>query len=200
MKQLIISLLTIKLIQYSTYGEPQCGTWTYNRSGWCPGSLAEVYEYSLNDYIADTTVKLFYELDPSYIDECHPNYPDCVNGQNFCPNCSAADNPILRVSGKVVTYSNEIAALSTIYNVNVDEHKAPFEVGLFPNPATDALRLTTDYDKGFVCVHIVNMQGQEVRNFVFEGSTILDISDLAPGMYFVNVIGGQLVTKKLVVR
>ena len=84
--------------------------------------------------------------------------------------------------------------------VGVKELQAPFEVGLYPNPATDVLRLTTDYDKGKVCVHIVNMQGQEVRNFVFEGSTIIDISDFAPGMYFVNVIGGQLVTKKLVVK
>ena len=176
----------------------QAGTWTYNRSGWCPGSLAMVWDYSLDKYIESGKVKLFYELDPTYIDECHPNFPDCVNGQNFCPNCLAADNPILRVSGKIVTYSNDVSA---IYNAaDLIEHKDPFKVGLFPNPATDALRLTTDYDKGYVCVHIVNMQGQEVRNFVFEGSTTIDISDFAPGMYFVNIIGGQVVTKKLVVR
>ena len=180
--------------------QPQAGTWTYNRSGWCPGSLAMVWDYSLDEYIEGSKVKLFYELDPSYIDECHPNYPDCVNGQNNCPNCLAADNPILRVSGMVVTYSNEITSVYKTSGVGVKELQAPFEVGLYPNPATDVLRLTTDYDKGKVCVHIVNMQGQEVRNFVFEGSTIIDISDFAPGMYFVNVIGGQLVTKKLVVK
>ena len=159
-----------------------------------------VWDYSLDEYIEGSKVKLFYELDPSYIDECHPNYPDCVNGQNNCPNCLAADNPILRVSGMVVTYSNEITSVYKTSGVGVKELQAPFEVGLYPNPATDVLRLTTDYDKGKVCVHIVNMQGQEVRNFVFEGSTIIDISDFAPGMYFVNVIGGQLVTKKLIVK
>ena len=178
--------------------QPQAGTWTYNRSGWCPGSLAMVWDYSLDEYIADSTINLFYQLDPSYIDECHPNHPDCVNGQNYCSNCLAADNPILRVSAKVVTYSNNVDAIYV--TAGVEENKAPFEVGLFPNPATDALRLTTDYDKGYVCVHIVNMQGQEVRNFVFEGTATIDISDFAPGMYFVNVIGGQVVTKKLVVR
>ena len=178
--------------------QPQAGTWTYNRSGWCPGSLALVWDYSLDKYLSAGEANLFYELDPSYIDECHPNYPDCVNGQNSCPNCLAADNPILRVSGKVVTYSNNA---NTMTNVStLIDHKDPFEVGLFPNPANDVLRLTTDYDKGKVCVHIVNMQGQEVRNFVFEGSTTIDISDFASGMYFVNVIGGQLVTKKLVVK
>ena len=176
----------------------QKGTWSYDRSGWCPGSLAMVWDYSLDEYIETGKIRLFYELDPSYVDECHPNYPGCVNGQNFCPNCLAADNPILRVSGKIVTYSNDISA---IYNAaELVEHKAPFEVGLFPNPANDVLRLTTDYDKGYVCVHIVNMQGQEVRNFVFSESAIIDISDFAPGMYFVNVIGGELVTKKLIVK
>lgn len=44
------------------------------------------------------------------------------------------------------------------------------------------------------------MQGQEVRNFVFSGEKTIDVSDLAPGMYFVNVIGGQLVTKKLIIE
>ncbi len=178
--------------------QPQNGTWTYNRSGWCPGSLAMVWDYSLDEYIEEGNVKLFYEFDPSYIDECHPNFPDCVNGQNYCPNCLAADNPILRVSGKVVTYSNDIKSITDV--PTLIDRKDPFEVGLFPNPANDVLRLTTNYDKGRVCVHIVNMQGQEVRNFVFEGSTTIDISDLTSGMYFVNVIGGQVVTKKLIIK
>lgn len=179
---------------------PQNGTWTYDRSGWCPGSLAMVWDFSLDEYLGNE-MKLFYEFDPSYIDECHPNHPNCINGYT-CKNCSAADNPILRVSGKVVAYTNDVNAITDVsdFYENIKEHKAPFEVGLFPNPASDALRITTDYDKGKVCVHIINMQGQEVRNFVFEGSKTINISDLAPGMYFVNVIGGQVVTKKLVVK
>ena len=180
--------------------QPQNGTWEFSRSGWCPGSIAMVWDYSLDKYLGNET-KLFYEFDPTYIDECHPNHPNCITGVT-CANCSAADNPILRVSGKVVSYTNDVNAIieaSTFWE-NLVEHKASFEVGLFPNPSTDVLRLTTDYDKGKVSVHIVNIQGYEVRNFVFSGSTTIDISDLAPGMYFVNVIGGEVVTKKLVVR
>lgn len=177
--------------------QPQAGTWTYERSGWCPGSLGMVWDYSLNDYVASGHAKLFYEFDPSYIDECHPNHPDCVDGQT-CVYCSAADNPILRVSGKVVSYSNDINSITEV--PTLIDHKDPFEVNLLPNPANDVLRLTTNYEKGKVCVHILNMQGQEVRNFVFSETTTIDVSDLAPGMYFVNVIGGQMVTKKLVVK
>ena len=180
--------------------QPQNGTWTYSRSGWCPGSLAMVWDFSLDKYLGKEA-KLFYEFDPTYIDECHPNHPNCVTGVT-CENCLAADNPILRVSGKVVSYTNDINAITEVSEFweNLVEHKAPFEVGLFPNPASDALRITTDYDKGKVCVHIINMQGQEVRNFVFSETTTINISDLAPGIYFVNVLGGQVVTKKLVVK
>lgn len=176
--------------------QPQNGTWTYERSGWCPGSLAMVWDFSLDEYL-DKDLKLFYEFDPSYIDECHPNHPYCKDGYT-CEKCSAADNPILRVSGKIVTYANDVNSITKA--PTLIDHKDPFEVRLLPNPANDVLRLTTDYDKGKVCVHIVNMQGQEVRNFVFSESTTINISDLAPGMYFVNVIGGQVVTKKLVIK
>ena len=175
----------------------QNGTWTYERSGWCPGSLAMVWDFNIDDYIADS-INLIYEFDPSYVDECHPNHPNCKDGFT-CRKCSAADNPILRVSGKIVSYSNNIEVLNG-GKVDLQENFTDHNVSVYPNPANDVLRLTTDYDKGKVCVHIINMQGQEVRNFVFEGTTTIDISDLTPGMYFVNVIGGNVVTKKIVVR
>lgn len=178
--------------------QPQNGTWTYQRSGWCPGSLAKVWDFNIDSYIANDSIKLFYEFDPSYLDECHPNHPDCKDGFT-CKKCSAADNPILRVSGKIVSYSNNIEVLNG-GEVDLQENTMDYNVDMFPNPANDVLRLTTDYDKGKVCVHILNMQGQEVRNFVFSGTTTIDISDLTPGMYFVNVIGGHVVTKKLVVN
>ena len=49
-----------------------------------------------------------------------------------------------------------------------------------------------------MCCHILNMQGQEVRNFVFEGETTINIEDLPAGVYFVSFIGGQVVTKKMI--
>ena len=178
--------------------QPQSGTWYHNRSGWCPGSIALVWDYSLSDYVDDGRVNIFYEFDPDYLDECHPNYPDCVEDNTYCVNCAAADNPILRVSGKVVSYSNDVNTITEVSTLI--DHKDPFEVKLIPNPADDVLRLSTNYDKGRVSVHILNVHGQEVRNFVFSETATIDISDLAPGMYFVNVIGGQVVTKKLVIK
>lgn len=179
------------------YGcQPQNGTWTYERSGWCPGSMGMVWDFDLSEYVGNGNANIFYQFDPTYIDQCHPNYPDCVNGQNNCPNCSAADNPILRLSGAVVSYSNSIAVIDDV--PTLIDHSDPFDVSMRPNPAKSTLRLSTNYDKGRICCHILNMQGQEVRNFVFEGETTIDIEDLPSGVYMVNFIGGQLVTRKFV--
>ena len=181
------------------YGcQPQNGTWTYPRSGWCPGALGMVWDFNIDQYLANGHAHFFYQFDPSYIDECHPNFPDCVNGQNNCPNCTAADNPILRLSGKVVCYSNSISVVDDV--PTLIDHSDPFTVNMLPNPAHSLLHLSTDYVKGKMCCHIVNLHGQEVRNFVFEGETTIDISDLPSGIYLVNFIGGQVVTKKLIIK
>lgn len=179
--------------------QPQNGTWPHNRSGWCPGSIGLVWDYDLSSYLNDGHAELFYEFDPSYIDQCHPNYPDCHDGQNSCPHCSDPDNPLLRVSGSIVSYSNNkdiITNVTTYPNVDAE----PFKVDIMPNPAKDNLTIATDYEHGMVCVHILNAYGVEVRGFVMEGSKTIDVSDLPAGIYFVNIIGGKMVTRKVVIE
>ena len=153
----------------------------------------------LGSYLNDGHAELFYEFDPSYIDQCHPNYPDCHDGQNSCPHCSDPDNPLLRVSGSIVSYSNNetiITGVTTYPNVDAE----PFKVDIMPNPAKDNLTIATDYEHGMVCVHILNAYGVEVRGFVMEGSKTIDVSDLPAGIYFVNIIGGKMVTRKVVIE
>jgi hypothetical protein len=179
--------------------QPQNGTWTYPRSGWCPGSFGTVWNFNLDNYIANGSADLTYEFDPTYIDECHPNFPDCVTGQNNCPNCQDSDNPILRVSGKLVTYSHGTdMILSTPELPDVD--KDPFLVSITPNPVKNNMTITTDYTKGRMSVHILNAQGTEVRGFSMNGSATIDVSDLPAGLYFVNIIGGKVVTKKVMIE
>ena len=176
--------------------QPQNGTWPHNRSGWCPGSIGMVWDFDLDNYLSAGSAEIFYEFDPTYLDLCHPNHPDCVDGQT-CVKCNAADNPILRVSGAVVTHSNNEDVF-----LNVESYpelqQDPFLVEIKPNPVNDVLTIHTDYDKGKVCVHILNAQGVEVRNFVMTGTAEISVADLPSGIYMVNVIGGQLVTKKII--
>lgn len=177
--------------------QPQNGTWTYPRSGWCPGSIAMVWDFDISSHISKGSVNLFYQFDPNYIDECHPNYPDCVNGQNDCPLCDAPDNPILRLAGKVITYSNDIEVLS---DVNEQVTPEAFNVDIFPNPAQNRLNLNTDYEHGNLCVLILNAQGQIMANFAFSGSRTIDVSDWTPGVYFVQTLGGTMKTQKVVIK
>ena len=179
--------------------QPQNGTWTYNRAGWCPGSMTMVWDYSLDDYLVDGNVKVLYEFDPSYVDQCHPNYPDCVSGQNSCPNCDNSSNPILKVSGKVVTYSHYTDILTEVPE-QPDVDADPFTVTITPNPAKDNLTITTDYEKGRASVVIINAQGAKVRGFSIKGSATIDVSDLPSGVYFFHIIGGKVVTRKVMIQ
>jgi hypothetical protein len=177
----------------------QAGTWTYSRSGWCPGSIGLVWRYSLDDYLDNGSAELTYEFDPGYIDECHPNYPDCVNGQNNCPNCQDSQNPYIKVSGKLVTYSHHTEILlDTPEYFDVD--KDPFNVAITPNPVKNQMTITTDYELGRMGVHILNAHGVEVRSFSMDSKTTIDVSDLPAGVYFVNIVGGKVVTKKVVIE
>ena len=179
--------------------QPQNGTWTYPRAGWCPGSMTMVWDYSLDEYLPDGKADVLYEFDPTYVDQCHPNYPDCVSGQNSCPDCNNSSNPILKVSGKLVTYSHNTDILTEVPELP-DVDAEPFQVSITPNPARGQMTITTDYDKGSASVLIINPQGAKVRGFSVKGSATIDVSDLPAGIYFVHVIGGKVVTRKVVIQ
>jgi hypothetical protein len=161
--------------------------------------MSMVWDYSLDNYLTAGNVDVLYEFDPTYVDQCHPNYPDCVSGQNSCPDCNNSSNPILRVSGKLVTYSHNTAIITDVPELT-DPNDDSFNVTLTPNPVKDRLTISTDYYKGRAGVHIINAQGMIVRNFNMIGSATIDVSDLPAGIYVVQVLGGKMVTKKVIVQ
>ena len=176
--------------------QPQYGTCRYNRSGWCPGSIDMVWDFDLNGVFPGESAELFYQFDPNYLDLCHPNHPECHDGLT-CAECAAPDNPVLRVSGKIVTYSDDEAILMSVHPAL----PAPtFTAKIYPNPAKNQMTIITDYEQGKLSVHILNAQGVEVRGFVMDKQATIDVSDLPAGLYFVNVIGDQVVTQKIIVE
>ena len=176
--------------------QPQNGTWTYERSGWCPGSIGMVWDFDLSEYLAAGQAELFYQFDPTYLDLCHPNHPDCVDGVT-CTECAAPDNPVLRVSGKVITFSNDEDLLTSIHEATVEP---AFHVDLYPNPAKSQFTISTDYDKGSVSVMMLNMYGQIVMFFTVNGQRTIDVSRLPAGVYTLQMLGGSVVTEKIVVE
>lgn len=175
--------------------QPQNGTWSYTRSGWCPGSIATVWDYDLSSAIKAGHAELFYQFDPTYLDLCHPNHPDCVDGVT-CEECAAPDNPILQVSGKVVTYSNDEDVFMGVHQTVTEP---AFDAKVYPNPAKGQVTISTDYDKGTVSVMMLNAMGQMVMYFTVDGERTLDVSRLPAGVYTLQMLGGSLVTKRLVI-
>ena len=155
-----------------------------------------VWDFDLTEYLAAGQAELFYQFDPTYLDLCHPNHPDCIDGVT-CTECAAPDNPVLRVSGKVVTYSNDESILTSVHP---EMPEAAFDVQLYPNPAKGQFTLSTDYDKGAVSVMVLNMQGQLVASFTMEGQRTIDVSRWPAGVYTVKMLGGSVVTKKIVIE
>ena len=176
--------------------QPQGGTWTYPRSGWCPGSIADAWDFDLTEYLGAGHSELFYQFDPTYLDLCHPNHPDCVDGVT-CVECAAPDNPILKVSGKVISYSNDENVLA---EVNHALAEPPFTARIYPNPAKNQVTISVDYEHGAVSVMMLNTLGQMVMYFTVDGTRTIDVSHLPSGVYTLQMLGGRLVTEKVVVR
>ena len=71
-------------------------------------------------------------------------------------------------------------------------------VKIFPNPAKNSLTLQSEDATNEV--KILNSIGQIVKEFSFESNITIDIKDLNEGVYFVQIMGENPVTKKLVVK
>ena len=76
----------------------------------------------------------------------------------------------------------------------------PFQVTITRNPVKDKMTITTDYEQGYAGVHIFNAQGAAIRHFNMKGSATIDVSDLPSGLYFVHIVGGKVVTRKVVIE
>ena len=87
-----------------------------------------------------------------------------------------------------------------VLSVNPIETESSFTASFYPNPAKNLLTIKTDYDKGAVSVLVLNMQGQEVMYFTVEGQRTIDVSRLPAGIYTVKMLGGSVVTQKVVIE
>jgi hypothetical protein len=87
---------------------------------------------------------------------------------------------------------------------STDDHgKAVISTELFPNPASDHFVLNVhDYLPESMYLHLKNAQGQTVhRERVYQGSNVIDLQDLTPGLYSVLIYerGVLMKAEKLVV-
>ena len=88
--------------------------------------------------------------------------------------------------------------------VGIDESSNHNELAIFPNPASDEVRLVVPDPGGKIVAGIYNMMGKKIFSQALSENSkqvTINISSLPPGVYFIMVNGNkkkQLLTNKLV--
>lgn len=183
--------------------QPQNGTWYYDRAGWCPGAIAQWYDYDLTQYIPNETIDLGYVFYEGYVDLCHPNHPDCVTGVT-CDDCDAGFNPHLIVATNLVVFADSPIDDGAFVSIDETYYNIGSYVALFPNPSNGLMELSfhgkTSFEKA--TVSITSITGLEIDRFDWHGeSTTLDLTHLSKGIYVVTIeINDFTEVRKIVIQ
>lgn len=164
---------------------PQNGTWTYARAGWCPGSIAPYFDFDMTPYVAASNVDLDYKFYSAYLDQCHPNNPNCITGTT-CTDCTDGFNPTLDVNCNLIVFYDTAATIG-IQEVNL------IGFALYPNPTTGVFNISTSNNKtsGELHLSIYDLVGKSVMNFNWNGERrTIDLSAFPKGVYLINVTDG----------
>lgn len=164
--------------------QPQNGTWYFNRAGWCPGAIAQWFDYDLTTYIQEEDIELQYVFYEDYFDYCHPNHPDCVSGVT-CANCDDGFNPSLAVACNIVVFADNPILVKTDDPVDRE-----YSFTISPNPTSGLLEIifTNRGEPVVGIVEVYNLAGVLVGEFELAGlSTTVNLSGYSKGVYFVNV-------------
>ncbi len=182
----------------------QQGTWQYDRAGWCPGTIAVVYEYDLTEFIPGESIFLSYIFQESYMDLCHPNNPDCVTGVT-CSDCNAGYNPNYVIAANLITYS-ETPVLTSITDHQVISPDEDFSFEVFPVPSEGNITLTTKENFDHAVVTVYSTDGLMVyKTFLTkEANTLtrnINLSHLNSGTYFIQVMTNKSTgVRQIIVR
>ncbi|WP_406683814.1 peptide-N-glycosidase F-related protein [Seonamhaeicola sp. MEBiC1930] len=168
----------------------QLGTWTFSRAGWCPGTIAPPNIIDLTSQISKGNVDFRYRLDPTYVDECHPNNPSCITGVT-CDDCNDGFNPRYHIDAQLINFSNTPLIQGTL-NVEEINNTANYELRAYPNPSNGVFNISSEGLIGKSIMQVVSISGQILRTYVFDSAeeinnTTFDFSSLDKGLYFISI-------------
>ncbi len=183
--------------------QPQNGTWYHDRAGWCPGAIAQWFDYDLTQFIPDETLNLGYVFYEGYVDLCHPNHPDCITGVT-CDDCDDGFNPHFPVACNLVTFSDMPIDGGTFVSIDETYYNIGSYITLFPNPSDGLMELAfhgrVDFEKANISISSIT--GNEIDSFDWYGETkILNLTSFSQGFYFVKIkINDFTEVRKIVIQ
>jgi hypothetical protein len=176
--------------------QPQNGTWYYNRAGWCPGAIAQWFDYDLTPYLSSSEIELGYVFYEDYVDLCHPNHPDCVTGVT-CDDCNDGYNPMLDVACNLVVFSDAPLITST------DRLNAPVSsFTVKPNPSSGIIEITNNANSGSSAgsVRLMTLTGVTANQYEWDGNSVrLDLSAYPKGVYLLMIQAGEKTEMKKII-
>ncbi|MBK6964053.1 MAG: T9SS type A sorting domain-containing protein [Bacteroidales bacterium] len=179
--------------------QPQNGTWYHNRAGWCPGAIAQWFDFSLNEYVNLDDITLGYTFFEQYVDQCHPNHPDCVTGVT-CTDCEDGFNPTLDVACNLVSFSES----PFIIVGNKETFPASTVLNVYPNPSTGVFEVSVNSRIKIqkAEIQVLDNMSRQIQHFNWNGqATTIDLSGHARGLYYLRVITpGWTEVRKIIVR
>ncbi|GLB48083.1 LamG-like jellyroll fold domain-containing protein [Neptunitalea lumnitzerae] len=176
----------------------QAGTYQYNRAGWCPGSIAQFFDYDMTPFVGNSSVALDYVFDESYMDYCHPNNPDCISGVT-CNDCNDSFNPHLIVSSYLISFgASPLVSLATEDVLNVNN------VSIYPNPSAGLFYVQSS-KTALKEITIHDIQGRVIKTVAAANGlqpTTINIRNQATGIYLATItdVNGTSITKRIVVE
>ncbi|WP_225035619.1 T9SS type A sorting domain-containing protein [Winogradskyella sp. SM1960] len=168
----------------------QLGAWYHNRAGWCPGAIAPPSLTDMTPLIIRGTVDFSYRFDPTYIDYCHPNNPDCITGVT-CADCNDSFKAQYYIDGQLINFSNAPLIQGTL-DVEEINNTEVYTLAAHPNPSNGIFNITTTATLGKSVMQVIAVSGEVLKTYYFDSSealnnTPIDLSSIATGMYFVTV-------------
>ena len=74
-------------------------------------------------------------------------------------------------------------------------------VEIYPNPATDRVRIRPNEQTAIACVKFYDLSGRLIMNTKLNEQKELDVSEVPSGLYFISVeVSGKTLTEKLLIR
>ncbi|PHR27337.1 MAG: hypothetical protein COA38_13375 [Fluviicola sp.] len=172
----------------------QMGTWTNNRAGWCPGTIAPPNIIDMTSYVNSGTIDLTYRFDPSYIDYCHPNNPGCITGST-CPDCNDGYKAVYEVDGHMISFSDS-PFVDPTNEIDIIDNSLIYDLRIYPNPSQGIFNINSSTAIEECRVFIYQVSGEVVKTYYFKNTDqlnayLFDVSDIPGGVYFISVENNQ---------
>ncbi|NNE25625.1 MAG: CHRD domain-containing protein, partial [Saprospiraceae bacterium] len=144
---------------------------------------------NLGTYLNNGGVFFYYTSD-----DFNTNIASPIREGNVYINVHTDDNPAGEIRGQIIKSLECPISTSTEF---ISPELAGFTI--IPNPANAYVDVQADWDNKDTAVRIINTNGQLVKSFITQENMRINIQDLTPGIYYINLSNEiQTTTHKMV--